>query len=292
MPTARRRERSRPRCGAVTKTIRRIHQSACHAIMPKCLCWTIVSSPCPWEVAASCFLPAPDSCGYLHREDLTNERFLFQRVNGSAAKRLYKTGDLGRRRPDGAIEFVGRRDRQVKVRGFRVEMDEVEYCLRSHPQVAQAAVRQLEGDMSHPRLVAYYVPERDQAIAGTQLRDWLRSQLPDYMLPAHLVALDSLTYDANGKIDYKALPTPHELLISRAHRVLPRSRLEIALAKIWCEVLGIDEVGIHDHFVELGGDSLLSVQVTNQANEQGLRLTSSQVFEHPTIAELARVLES
>jgi acyl-coenzyme A synthetase/AMP-(fatty) acid ligase/aryl carrier-like protein len=231
--------------------------------------------------------------GYLNREELTKERFVFQAVDGPSVKRLYKTGDIGRLRTDGAVEFVGRRDRQVKVRGFRVEMNEVESCLRGHPQIAQAAVRQSANDGSHVRLLAFYVPEKDQSINVWQLRDWVGGKLPEYMIPAHFVSLDALTYDMNGKIDYEALlPLLNELPTSGTGRVPPRSRLEVVLSEIWCEVLGVDEVGIHDHFVELGGDSLVSVQIANQANERGLSLTSSQVFEHPTIAELAEFLES
>jgi amino acid adenylation domain-containing protein len=231
--------------------------------------------------------------GYLNRPQLTAEKFIAS-ANGTAGERLYKTGDMVRRRSDGAIEFVGRADRQVKVRGFRVELGEIEQCLQSHPHIARAAVRDFREP--HVRLVAYVLPGKDAtgALAGIdtrELRSWLAARLPDYMLPAQFVALDALPVNAAGKLDYASLPAPPSVFDDSADRDAPRTPAEAALTQIWCDVLGLDEVGIHDPFVVLGGDSLLSVQIALRAAKEGFNLTGSQVLAHPTIAELAAELE-
>ncbi|MEO8496939.1 MAG: non-ribosomal peptide synthetase [Planctomycetota bacterium] len=228
--------------------------------------------------------------GYLNRPALTAENFVMNPRAENGAARLYKTGDMVRCRDDGAIEFVGRIDRQVKVRGFRVELGEIEACLQSHPRIERAAVRDFQEP--HVRLVAYYVPNQAAELDSRELRSWLADRLPDYMLPVQFVALDALPVSAAGKLDYAALAPPSRKLDISADHDAPRTATEASLARIWRDVLGLDAVGIHDPFVVLGGDSLLSVQVALRAVKEGLDLTSSQVLAHPTIAELAAELDA
>lgn len=232
--------------------------------------------------------------GYLNRPELTAEKFITCDYTAAAGERLYKTGDMARRRSDGAIDFVGRSDRQVKVRGFRVELGEIEQCLQSHPCIDRAAVRDFHEP--HVRLVAYFLARKDTTdtvpeIDSRQLRDWLATQLPDYMLPAQFVALESLPVNAAGKLDYAALPAPQCLSNDSENHDAPRTPTESSLTRIWCDVLGLDEVGINEPFVVLGGDSLLSVQIALRAVKEGFALTASQVLAHPTIAELAAELD-
>ncbi|MEA2691507.1 MAG: hypothetical protein QOJ16_894, partial [Acidobacteriota bacterium] len=224
--------------------------------------------------------------GYAGRPELTAERFVPDFVGEESGARLYRTGDLVRRRGDGALEFLGRGDAQVKVRGFRVELGEVEEALRRHPEVRDAVV-ELRGG----RLVGYVVPSRlpaSPAPSREDLRRFLQAALPEHMVPGAFVYLDSLPLTPNGKIDRGALPAPEAP--SATSRTLPRTEVERHLAEIWAAVLGLSEVGVDDDFFALGGDSILSIQVTSRARRAGLALTPRQVFEQPTIARLAQVI--
>ena len=225
--------------------------------------------------------------GYLNRPDLTAAKFITHPFN--KLERLYKTGDLARYLPDGNIEFLGRIDNQVKVRGFRIELGEIETVLITHPQVSEAVVIDSDDIPESKRLVAYVVTRAKSEIKN-QLRSFLKQKLPDYMVPSAFVILDALPLTPNGKIDRRGLPKPdtarNEL---EKDIVAPRTESEEILAKIWCEVLHLEQIGIHDNFFELGGDSILSIQIIFKAKLAGLQLSAKQIFQHQTIAELAEV---
>ncbi|HEY3110881.1 MAG TPA: amino acid adenylation domain-containing protein, partial [Chloroflexota bacterium] len=231
--------------------------------------------------------------GYLDRPGLTAERFVPDPFAGRPGARLYRSGDLVRWRPDGRLEFLGRVDQQVKVRGFRIEPGEIESALAQHPDVREAAVVAREDRPGHRRLVAYIVATDPARRAGaTELRDHLGARLPEYMLPAAFVALDALPLTPNGKLDRRALPAPEVGADDRAEpAVAPRTPAEQTLAGVWADVLGrpVERVGVHDNFFELGGDSILSIQVIARAARAGLQLTPRQLFQHQTVAALAAV---
>jgi amino acid adenylation domain-containing protein/non-ribosomal peptide synthase protein (TIGR01720 family) len=233
--------------------------------------------------------------GYLNRPELTAQRFVADPFGSGA--RLYRTGDVVRWRYDGVLDFVGRIDDQVKVRGFRVEVGEVETALRRHPAVAEAVVLAREDTLGHKRLVGYVVPRgavesgavESGAVETSELRAFLEAALPSYLVPGVLVILDRLPLTPNGKVDRKALPAPR-VRTGRAY-VAPRGPEEELLARVWAEVLGPhsgqERVGADDNFFDLGGDSILSIQVVSRARQLGLRLTSKDVFLRPTLAALA-----
>ncbi|MCG8349646.1 MAG: condensation domain-containing protein, partial [Chloroflexales bacterium] len=236
--------------------------------------------------------------GYHNRPELTAERFI-SRSNGSTCERLYKTGDLVRYRPDGTIEFLGRADDQVKLRGFRIELGEIEAVLAQHPFVREATVIVREDAPGAKRLAAYIVTSDEfRAMDSAQpavavFRQWVQQKLPDYMVPAAFVLLAALPLTPNGKVDRKALPAPDAVRsdLDDAY-VVPATPAEETLAQIWSEVLGVKQVGIHDNFFVLGGDSILSIQVISRANQAGLQLSPKLLFQYPTIAELAAVAGS
>ncbi len=218
--------------------------------------------------------------GYLGRPRLTAERFIPDPFAGEGA-RMYRTGDRVRRLPDGTLEFLGRTDDQVKLRGFRIEPGEIEAALRAHAREAVVMVR--EDAPGERRLVAYLV---GQTVADGELRAHLRATLPEYMVPAAFVAIDALPLTSNGKTDRRALPAP-EREAAREGYAAPRTAAEEVLCAVWAEVLGRERVGVDENFFELGGDSIQSIQVIARAARAGLRLTPRQLFQHQTIAELA-----
>lgn len=230
------------------------------------------------------------SLGYLNRPELTAQTFIPNPYGKECGTRLYKTGDIGRYLADGNIEFLGRADNQIKIRGFRVEPEEVEARLGEHPSVRQCKVVARTDVTEDPFLVAYLVANDRPGPSPTQLRGFLKETLPDYMVPSAFVMLDALPMTLNGKIDKQALPVPDR---SRSGLetgfVLPRSPVEKALTAIWCEVLGLEHVGVHDNFFELGGNSISSIRIVARAHRAGLRLTPKELFQHPTVAELASV---
>jgi amino acid adenylation domain-containing protein/non-ribosomal peptide synthase protein (TIGR01720 family)/FkbM family methyltransferase len=229
--------------------------------------------------------------GYLGRPDLTAEAFVPDPLAAAPGERLYRTGDLARWLPDGEIEFLGRADHQVKVRGFRIELEEVETALARHEGVRETVVMARRDAGGPARLVAYVVPREGGRPAAGELRSLLSHSLPDYMVPAVFVNLDRLPLLPNGKVDRKALPPPGEALPESGYGA-PRTPVEETLATLWAETLRLDRVGVHDNFFELGGDSILSLQIVARANEAGLFLTPKQVFQHPTIAELANEVQT
>jgi amino acid adenylation domain-containing protein len=237
--------------------------------------------------------------GYVQRPDLTAERFVPDPFSGVPGARLYRTGDLARWRPDGRIEFLGRADHQVKIRGFRIEPGEIEARLHHHPAVQDAAVLALAGaGGGDRRLVAYVAPAAGADIAPQELRAFLRATLPEYMVPAEWVALPSLPLTKSGKVDRRALPAPSDTAhpagvqaSGAAGHVPPRTELERALAEIWREVLGIERVGVHDNFFDLGGHSLLLARVLAPLRARfGAGIAMVDLFRFPTIGSLAEHL--
>jgi len=229
--------------------------------------------------------------GYLNRPELTAERFVTDTITGQSGKRLYRTGDLARRLPDGDIEYLGRIDHQVKIRGFRIELGEIESVLCQHPSVRETVVMAREDEIGIKRLVSYVVSSAAVPDAG-ELREHLKRKLPDYMVPAAIVFLDKFPLTASGKIDRKALPVPESdrrrPVGTTGGTALP-SDLERRLASIWSKALGLDKVGVEENFFELGGDSILIVQVHRQLREQlQIELPIVALFEYPTIRALAR----
>ncbi|OLB76498.1 MAG: hypothetical protein AUI14_18580 [Actinobacteria bacterium 13_2_20CM_2_71_6] len=222
--------------------------------------------------------------GYLGRPGLTAQRFVAAPF-GPPGERMYRTGDVVRWTDDGELDFVGRADDQVKIRGFRIEPGEIESALLRHDEVAEAvvAVRQESG---RKRLVAYVVPASDATADPGVLRAFLAESLPDYMVPSAWVTLATIPLNANGKVDRRALPTLEPGSTVDGGRVAPRTDAERALAEIWAAVLGVDRVGVEDDFFELGGDSILSIQVASRARQAGLGVMPRDLFRHPTVAAL------
>ena len=233
--------------------------------------------------------------GYLNRSNLTAEKFV---ANPFVAGRLYKTGDLVRYRCDGAIEYLGRIDHQVKLRGFRIELGEVEAVFLQHVQIGAAIAIVREDKPGQKQLVAYLTPQNStgaeaaSTISVGDLRQWLQSQLPDYMIPSAFVWLEQMPLTPNGKVDRRALPVPSlDYARLAVPFTAPRSQLEQQLATVWSNVLDSPIIGIDDNFFELGGDSILSLQIIAQAKQAGLQLTLKQLFQHQTIRTLATVVE-
>ncbi|MBK3473625.1 non-ribosomal peptide synthetase [Pseudomonas carnis] len=224
--------------------------------------------------------------GYHQRPGMTAERFVADPFAGKGG-RLYRTGDLVRQRADGLVEYLGRIDHQVKIRGFRIELGEIETRLLEHEAVREAVVLALDAP-SGKQLVAYLVSDAEHAALRDALKAHLKAQLPDYMVPAHLIVLQSMPLTANGKLDRRALPEPDPEANRQAY-VAPRSELEHSLAAIWCAVLNVEQVGLDDNFFELGGDSILSIQVVSRARQAGIHFSPRDLFQHQTVQSLAAV---
>ncbi|MFI9626620.1 amino acid adenylation domain-containing protein [Streptomyces sp. NPDC052042] len=223
--------------------------------------------------------------GYLRRPDLTAERFVADPY-GTAGTRMYRTGDRAVWRAGGVVEYLGRTDDQVKVRGFRIEPGEVEAVLERHEAVTAVAVAVRQDARGTRRLVAYAAPADGHAPDPAALRRHARTYLPEHMVPSVVMVLERLPLNANGKVDRRALPEP-DLGAATTGRMAPRNATERTLARIWSELLGIPEVSVDDNFFDLGGDSILGLQVVSRAREAGLRLTAKHTFLRQTIAELA-----
>ncbi|WP_338861220.1 amino acid adenylation domain-containing protein [Mycetohabitans rhizoxinica] len=223
--------------------------------------------------------------GYLNRPQLTAERFVPDPFAQALDARMYKTGDLARYRPDGHLEFLGRNDHQIKLRGFRIEPGEIEARLVEHPQVRDAVVL-VQEENSDKRLVAYVVAEPDEALVAA-LRAHVAAALPEYMVPAAFVRLDALPLTPNGKLDRRALPAPDADAFAHQAYEAPQGELEIALAAIWAELLGVDRVSRHDSFFALGGHSLLAVQLIERLRRIGLGVSVHTLFAAPTLRALA-----
>jgi amino acid adenylation domain-containing protein len=231
--------------------------------------------------------------GYLNRPELTAERFIPHPFRNEPGARLYKTGDLVRWLPDGNLEFLGRLDQQVKLRGFRIEPGEIEAALAEHPQVREAVVILREDRPGYKRLVGYVVARQGTAPLPSDLRGYLGQKLPAYMVPSAIVVLERLPLTPNSKVDRRALPVPEGDRTQQAHPyAAPRTPTEELLAGIWKDLLGLDQVGIHEDFYELAGDSLLAVHLFAQIEKVfGLRLPVATLFQGATIEQLAKILQ-
>ena len=253
--------------------------------------------PVPLGVAGEIYIGgAGVGRGYLNRPELTAQRFLADPFSAEAQARMYKTGDLGRWRADGTIEYLGRNDQQVKIRGFRIELGEIEAQLLRAGSVQEAVVVAREESAGEKRLVAYVVLAGQQGETTTAaavvegLRGQLKSVLPEYMVPSAFVQLERLPLTPNGKLDRRALPAPD--LAAYAHRQYeaPQGEVEEILAGIWQELLRVERVGRRDNFFELGGHSLLIMQMMERLRRVGLSAEIRRVFESPTLADLASAL--
>ncbi|MBC8943728.1 Amino acid adenylation [Xenorhabdus indica] len=226
--------------------------------------------------------------GYLNQPGLSEARFIPDPFSPVSGARMYRTGDMARYRPDGSLEFLGRNDQQVKIRGFRIEPGEIETRLLTHPAVQEAVVLARD-DGQGKRLVAYIVAEADETLVN-RLRTHLSAVLPDYMVPAAFVRLDSFPQTPNGKLDRRSLPAPDGDAFVRQIYEAPQGEMEIALAAIWQEVLGVEQISRHDNFFALGGHSLLAMQVMNRIAALEMDLPLSELFNSPSLAALAEKL--
>jgi amino acid adenylation domain-containing protein len=232
--------------------------------------------------------------GYFNRPELTAEKFICDPFSGRKGARLFRTGDLSRYLPDGTIEFLGRNDTQVKLRGFRLELGEVEAVLISSPAIQQAVCIVRKDHANDQRLFAYIVTDQDHKHEHLEkiLRQYLHEHLPAYMIPQHFVFLDALPLTPNGKLDRQALPTPEWTHSVREKYVAPQTTLEAQIATIWQDLLRIDKVGIYDNFFELGGHSLLAAHATNKLQKIcPVNVSLVQFFSASTLAELAQMIE-
>ncbi|MBZ4421423.1 non-ribosomal peptide synthetase [Myxococcus sp. RHSTA-1-4] len=255
-------------------------------------------NPVPLGVPGELFIGgAGVGRGYDGRPDLTAERFVPDPFSPVPGARLYRTGDVGRYRDDGRIEFSGRADFQVKVRGYRIELGEIESLMRTHPEIGEVVAMVRESKPGEARLVAYFVPRRGLSSGGVdaelaaQLRGFLREMLPEYMLPSVLVPLARMPLTRNGKVDRGALPDPATVQREAVPYEAPTSELEQRIAAIWQEALKVERVGLHGNFFDLGGHSLLMVQVHEKLSAAfGRRFSMVELFQHPTVASLAKYI--
>jgi amino acid adenylation domain-containing protein len=238
--------------------------------------------------------------GYLNQPQLTASKFIpnpFDNIyNTNAARtkfnRLYKTGDRARYLPDGSIEYLGRLDYQVKLRGFRIELGEIEAILAKHPAIREVVLMAREDAPGNKRLVAYIVPKPGYLIIPDDVRTFLKEQLPEYMIPSAFVSLETMPLTPNGKVNRKALPIPEQVQQDKEGTfIAPRTPVEEIIANIWCQILFIEKVSIHDNFFDLGGNSLLATQLISRLRQfLEVELPLRSVFEAPTVAELALII--
>lgn len=251
------------------------------------------SAPVPVGVVGElCVSGVGIGAGYLNDTKLTAERFVPHPFGREAGERLYRTGDLARYLPSGDIEYLGRMDHQVKLRGFRVELGEIEAVLAQHPAVREAVVIAREDDLADKRLVAYLVPTQECTPTAGELRSFLKPKVPEYMIPSAYVVVNSLPLTPNGKVDRRALPAPDRGRPELENLcVAPRDSMEETLAEIWGEVLELQKVGVYDNFFDLGGNSLLLVSVRAKLEDRfGQKFFMTEMFQYPNIASLAAYL--
>jgi acyl-coenzyme A synthetase/AMP-(fatty) acid ligase/acyl carrier protein len=228
--------------------------------------------------------------GYFNRPELTAEKFI--RVPSVSEKTIYKTGDLARYLPDGSVECLGRSDHQVKIRGFRIELGDIESALRKKTGINEALVMAREDVPGDKRLVAYLATQNANAPAISSLRDFLKTKLPDYMVPSAFVFLEKFPLTPSGKIDRKALPAPEQTRpdLEKQFEALG-TPLEIDVAQIWSDVFHIDRIGRDDNFFELGGHSLIAIQIIARIRKKlGVELALPAIFKAPTVARLAETI--
>lgn len=250
--------------------------------------------PVPIGVAGEIYISGANIArGYLHRPQLTAERFVSDPFSPDAQQRMYKTGDLGRWRADGTIEYLGRNDDQVKIRGFRIELGEIEAQLAMYPKVRDAAVVAREETPGDKRLVAYVTARDSSALDGDELRAHLKSALPEYMVPSVFIVLESLPLTSSGKLNRRALPAPSADAFAPLACTPPQTPMEHVIAGIWQEILQVARVGREDNFFDLGGHSLSAMQAISRLRTAlGVEVAVKVLFDHPTLAELSAHLET
>ncbi len=259
--------------------------------------------PAPIGVRGEIYLGGPGVArGYLNQPELTADRFVADPFNLDSGRNLYRTGDIGRRLPDGSIDFVGRADQQIKIRGFRIEPGEIETVLGEHSEVAEVVVVAIDDPTKGKVLVAYATrssaPAAQDNFGATddiehEIRRFGEARLPTYMIPSAVIILDQLPRTPNGKIDTRALPKPQLFTSGSAATVPPRDDIERQLASMWCDVLGIDSVGIFESFFDVGGHSLLAVRLFAQIERRfGERLPLASLIQNQTIAQLSELLRN
>ena len=247
--------------------------------------------PCPIGVAGDLYIAGVClASGYAGEAELTAWKFLPDPFREEPGGRMYRTGDRARTRGEGVLEFLGRLDHQVKLRGYRIELGEIESSLVEQEGVREAVVLVREDEPGQKRLVAYVVGSGEESLRREELRRSVAARLPEYMVPSAFVVLPALPVTSNGKLDRRALPPPEDVCRPRQGSAAPVSPVERGLAALWEEVLRVEGVGVHDNFFELGGDSILCIQIVSRARAAGLHFTTAQLFENPTIAELASVV--
>jgi thioesterase domain-containing protein len=246
--------------------------------------------PLPIGIPGELYIGGAGVCrGYWRRPDLTAAKFVRDPFSTEVGARLYRTGDRARWRADGDLEFLGRLDDQIKLRGFRIERGEIEATLGEHPQIRQAVVQLREDRAGDQRLVAYVVPRGGPVVVPTDLRGFLRRKLPEYMVPSAIVVLDALPLTPNGKVDRSALPAPAQTeSVGRTHRVAPRDETESRVLKLWEEILGAKGAGVTEDFFEQGGNSLLALSLLTRIEREFDRKISLPTFiSSPTIQDVA-----
>jgi acyl carrier protein len=231
--------------------------------------------------------------GYLNRAELTAERFVAERFGGWSGARMYRSGDLARYRSDGELEYLGRKDNQVKIRGHRIELGEIEAALNEQSGIRQSVVVVRTDESGAKQLVAYVVGSGEEPVSQSELRGRLRQRLPEYMLPTVVVQLSELPLTTNGKLDHQKLPAvERQEREVRASYVAARTTVEETLVGVWKELLGIAEVGVEDNFFDLGGHSLLVTQLMSRVREAfSVEIPLRPLYEQPTIAKLAELIE-
>jgi acyl carrier protein len=231
--------------------------------------------------------------GYLGQPGLTAQRFIRDPFSADAQARMYRTGDVGRWRADGTVEYLGRNDDQVKLRGYRIELGEIEAQLARHAQVKEAAVLVREETPGEKSLVAYVTRRGESDPSAEELRGHLKGVLPQYMVPSAFVVLERLPLSPVGKLDRQRLPAPGAAAYARGEYQAPEGEVEQALARIWQELLKVEQVGRHDNFFELGGHSLLGVKLMARVSEAlKTQVPVITMFRYPTIERLAEAIES
>lgn len=251
--------------------------------------------PCPVGVPGEIYIGGDcQARGYINQPELTAEKFVANPFSNVAGARLYKTGDLGRFLPDGNIEFIGRRDHQVKIRGYRIELGEIEAVLAQHPDVQECVAAVREDSPEQKQLVAYIVAPTAAKLSVGDIRRFLRERLPDYMAPTVFVTLPALPLMPNGKVNRAALPAPGgaQTLCDESEQIETISTVEQALIEIWRDVIGVEKVGVHDDFFDLGGHSVLVAQITARVRQVfEVELSMRHLFGAPTVSALAKVIE-
>jgi acyl-coenzyme A synthetase/AMP-(fatty) acid ligase len=232
--------------------------------------------------------------GYLGRPELTAQRFIRNPFPGARSERLYRTGDLARYLPTGGIELLGRADHQVKIRGHRVELGEIEALLGEHPEIRECVVAARETVNGDKRLVAYVIPRGEQHPTQRQLRQYAQERLPEHMVPAQVVFMTKFPKTPNQKIDRTALPAPDTDFVENGHEFeAPATEMEENLAELWTELLDLPRVGRRDNFFESGGHSLLAMQLVGKIRTRfAVDLPLKNLFEHPTLTELAGAIDA